>query len=119
MSEIEERGEFFIPYLGMLLRDLNFYEEKYKYILENGCINIEKIEIINGLIDRYLKIKKDEKENSRKDKDMTREFKFLENLTCLSEEDLEKISKNTEKDCKCQKFGRRMTVVDNSYFNNI
>ena len=40
----EQEGKNFIPYLGLLLRDINFVEESYKYINEKGLINIEKIE---------------------------------------------------------------------------
>ena len=39
----EQDGDSFIPYLGMLLRDINFMEESFKYINEKGFINIEKI----------------------------------------------------------------------------
>ena len=48
-------GIIFIPYLGTLLKDINFFEESSKYINENGCINFEKIEKIAQLFEiNYL-----------------------------------------------------------------
>ena len=58
MNLCEKNGESFIPYLGMLLKDINFFEESGKYLNEKGCINMDKIEKINDLFDKYFKYKK-------------------------------------------------------------
>ena len=36
-------NEFYIPYLGMLLKDLAFFEENSKYIINDILINFEKL----------------------------------------------------------------------------
>ena len=38
----EQEGDSFIPYLGMLLRDINFMEESFKYINEKGLFRGRK-----------------------------------------------------------------------------
>ena len=44
----------YIPYLGILLKDISFYEESMDYI-KNNLINIEKLKIINNLINSFFK----------------------------------------------------------------
>ena len=39
-----DNNEFYIPYLGMLLKDLAFFEENSKYIINDILINFEKLE---------------------------------------------------------------------------
>lgn len=115
MLDIEESGEDFIPYLGMLLRDLNYYEEKFKYILDNGCINIEKIEITNVVIDKYLSFKKGDRE---KEKSAKVDLDFFDKLNEISEEELEEISNNVEPNYKYEKTpeGKRLTQIDKTFF---
>ena len=36
-------NEFYIPYLGMLLRDISYYEANYEYIIDGNLINLEKM----------------------------------------------------------------------------
>ena len=105
----------FIPYLGLLLRDINFIEESSKYLNEKGCINMEKIEKINDLLDKYFKYKKDDNKNN--EKIIPRNLDFFENLENISEEELEKIANNIEPEFKFEKIEtKRLTNIDKKYF---
>ena len=117
MLLLEKKGERFIPYLGMLLRDLNYYEEKFKYILDNGCINLEKIEIVNNVIKRYLNNLSEEIESDKKGYED--KFKFFENLEEIPEQKLEELGNNVEPIYKVKDEvvkGRRLTKVDKDHF---
>ena len=54
---INRRGRFYIPYLGILLKELVNLEEKYKYVLENGNINCLKIQKIYISINQFFSFK--------------------------------------------------------------
>ena len=114
MDLCEKTGQIFIPYLGMLLKDINFYEESSKYINEYGCINIEKIEKINTLIEKYFKYKT---EKSNKNYINIKELNFFDKLEPISEEKLEEIASKIE---PIFKFGlpkiKRITNTDKKYF---
>ena len=114
MNNCDKTGEIFIPYLGMLMRDINFMEESSKYINENGCINMEKIENINTIFEKYFKFKsKIEKKNKIK------ELMFFEDLEDITEEQLEEIADKLEPEFKIeevQKPGKRLTEIDRKYF---
>ena len=117
MNLCEKRGENFIPYLGMLLRDINFLEESNKYINEKGCVNMDKIEKINSLLEKYFKYKKDEKKKFD-DKKINKELSFFQNLEILTEEELENIASNVEPEYKFNKSEiKRMTNIDKKYFD--
>ena len=114
MNNCEKTGEIFIPYLGMLMRDINFMEESSKYINENGCINMEKIENINVLFEKYFKFK-----NKVDKKNKIKELMFFEDLEDITEEELEQIGYNIEPEFKLeeiQKPGKRLTKIDKKYF---
>ena len=116
MNLCEQKGETFIPYLGMLLRDINFYEESMKYINENGYINMEKIENINTIMEKYFRYKTNEKISNKNYKNIP-ELKFLEHLEQNSEEDLEKIANDLEPIylMGTQRF-KRATNIDKRFF---
>jgi hypothetical protein len=117
MNLCEQKGEIFIPYLGMLLRDINFLEESKKYINEKGCVNMDKIEKINSLIEKYFKYKKEDKKKFE-DKKINKELSFFQNLEILTEEELENIASNVEPEYKFGKFEvKRMTNIDKKYFD--
>ena len=102
MNSCLENDQCFIPYLGMLLRDINFLEESSKYINEKGCINMDKIEKMNSLLEKYFKyknydIKKNEFEKLNKD------LNFLEKLEPITEEELEKTANDIEPEMKLDK----------------
>ena len=48
----------FIPYLGVLLKEITLLEETSKYTKNNNLINIEKISLINNYIDKFFTFKK-------------------------------------------------------------
>ena len=51
-------NDFYTPYLGLLLKDLIFYEEKYKYLDNNNLINFDKINGIQRAIDQFFHFQK-------------------------------------------------------------
>ena len=116
MNSCLENDQCFIPYLGMLLRDINFLEESSKYINEKGCINMDKIEKMNSLLEKYFKyknydIKKNEFEKLNKD------LNFLEKLEPITEEELEKTANDIEPEMKSDKQeNKRLTNIDLKYF---
>ena len=114
MLKCEKNGENFVPYLGMLLRDINFIEESSKYINENGFINIEKIERINNLLENYFKYKNEKKKNNKKIPD---ELNFFNELEEIKEEELEKTANNIEPKFKFEKQNiKRLTNIDKKFF---
>ena len=46
-----KKDECFYPFLGMMLRDINFFEESSKYLSEGKLINLEKIKNINYIME--------------------------------------------------------------------
>ena len=117
MNLCEQRGENFIPYLGMLLRDINFLEESNKYINERGCVNMNKIEKINSLLEKYFRYKKDEKKKPDDNKKVIKELSFFQDLEILNEEELENIASNVEPEYKFDKNEvKRLTNIDKKYF---
>ena len=116
MNLCEKKGETYVPYLGMLLRDINFLEESSKYLNEIGCINIEKIEKINIIMEKYFKYKTESKKLTIKTQTI-KELNFLENLEDIPEEKLEEIANNIEPIFKYQnQKGKRLTNIDKKFF---
>ena len=109
--------ENFIPYLGMLLRDINFFEEKSKYINEKGIINFEKIEKISEMFEVFFKFK--EKEENKNNVINIKELEFFNDLEDITEEELENIADNIEPEYKLEeskKLKKRLTKIDKKYF---
>jgi hypothetical protein len=113
MDNCDKTGEIFIPYLGMLLRDLNFFEEKSKYINEKGEINFDKIERISGMFELYFKFK-----NRIDDINKIQELEFFNDLEDITEEQLEEIGNNIEPQFKYEITNKkkRRTNIDKKYF---
>ena len=113
MDNCDKNGEIFIPYLGMLLRDLNFFEEKSKYINEKGEINFDKIERISGMFELYFKFK-----NRIDDINKIQELEFFNDLEDITEEQLEEIGNNIEPQFKYEITNKkkRRTNIDKKYF---
>ena len=114
MNNCYKKGELFIPYLGMLLRDLNFYEEKSKYINSNGKINFEKIEKISEMFELYFEFKNKKDSNNNK----IPELEFFNDLENITEEELDKIASNLEPEFKLDggSTKKRLTKIDIKYF---
>ena len=113
-----KRKEFFVPYLGTLLRDLTFLEENGKYLIKGNLINFEKIEKVQKSLDMFFKFKDsvDKVEMER-----IEDLKFFENLESKSEEELENIANQLEPEFKLrekQLKEKRLTQIDNKYFVN-
>ena len=115
MDNCNKNGVIFIPYLGMLLRDINFFEEKSKYINENGSINFEKIEKISEMFELYFKFK-----NKSDDKTKIPELDFFKDLNDITEEELECIADDLEPEFKFKVKHikrKRLTKIDEKYFS--
>ena len=115
MDTCDKNGQIFIPYLGMLLRDINFFEEKAKYIDEKGFINFEKIDRIHNMFELYFKFKNKDEDKSNK----IQELEFFNDLNDITEEELETIANDLEPEFKLevkQKKKKRPTNIDEKYF---
>lgn len=114
MNMCEKEGLIFTPYLGMLMKDINFYEEASDYIIDNGCLNMEKIENVNKLMEKYFRFKNKKKQNENK---LIDELNFLEHLEYVSEEKLEEMANNIEPENLYESLGtKRPTLMDKKYF---
>lgn len=111
-----KKDEYYLPYLGILLRDLAFYEEKSKYIIKGVLINFEKIEIIQKIIEKFFKFKYLPKKEIGKTPKQLNFFDCLENI---QEEKLEKIANNIEPNfIYSQRKKKRLNYVDKKFFCN-
>jgi len=114
MNNCEKTGEVFVPYLGMFLRDINFFEESSKYFNQNGCINIEKIEKVTQLFEKNFTFR-----NTREKNNKIKELQFLEELDDITEEQLEEMANKLEPEFKIDggpKPTKRLTSTDKKYF---
>ena len=113
-----KKNEFFIPYLGTLLRDLTFFEESGKYLIQGNMINFEKIEKVQNSLDLFFKFKNsDNKVNDEQNE----ELKFFEFLEDKPEEELENTANQLEPIFKIrniQQRDKRITEIDKKYFIN-
>ena len=77
IKQLNNKNEYYYPFLGMILRDINFYEESSKYLVDGELINFEKIENIQNIIDNnfYFKNKENTKIQCYK-----KELSFFEKL---------------------------------------
>ena len=111
-------GEFYLPYLGLLLRDVAFYETNFDYIIENNLINVEKIELIQNIIDEFFYYKKIKDININKNK-YPEELNFFKKLEIIKEDDLEILSNKLEPKFILNDFPqkyKRHTNLDKKYF---
>ena len=107
-------NEFYVPYLGIILKDLAFYEENSKYIVD-GMINLEKIEKVQKSMDSFFRFKY----CKNKEIKTIPELNFFENLENLKENDLEALAEKLEpvfKLSKTQNKAKRHTEIDKKYF---
>ena len=89
--------EFYVPYLGMILKDLAFYEENSKYLVDGVFINIEKLENVQITVTEFFNFKNTiDKENPY----IPEELNFFEKLEDLKEADLEKLANDLEPEFK-------------------
>ena len=112
-----KRKDFFVPYLGILLRDFTFFEENGKYLIQGNMINLDKIEKVQNSLDNFFKYK-DSDPPKLEDND---ELKFFENLETKTELELETLANQLEPEFKLrilQQKEKRLTQIDNKYFLN-
>ena len=119
IKQLNNKNEYYYPFLGMILRDINFYEESSKYLVDGELINFEKIENIQNILDNnfYFKSKDNTKIQCYK-----KELSFFEKLEKYSEQYLESIvdeiePKFTRNNGK-KKF-KKMTSIDKKYIMKI
>ncbi len=110
------RNDFYTPYLGLLLKDLNFFEEKFKYFENGNLINFDKINGVQRVIDEFFHFQK------TVDKVVTvlpEKLNFFENLEVLKESYLEKLAQKLEPKFTLYlspKNEKRLTNIDRKYF---
>ena len=118
IEKLNKKKQHFYPYLGMMLRDITFFEETSKYIIDGELINFEKIENIQNILENNFRFKFEEKKNEDKNKKIE-ELNFFDKLEMNTEENLESIANQIEpvflfNDGK--KEFKRKTKIDEKYF---
>lgn len=88
---VNRRGRFYIPYLGILLKEIVNLDEKYKYILDNGNINCMKIQKVYIAIKQFFNFK-----NHPFSKVPLKELNILGQLNPKKEEQIEMLIKKIE-----------------------
>ena len=119
MHICSKNEEFFLPYLGLLLRDISFFEANYDYIMDDGLINVEKIEKVQTIIDEFFSFK-NMKDNGNEGKvTYPQELNFFKNLESIKEDDLEILANKLEPKFILKDFpqkGKRITNLDKKFF---
>ena len=108
--------EYYIPYLGMILKDLAFYEENSKYLVDDVLINFEKLENVQIAVSEFFNFKNI---NDKENYNIPEELNFFEKLEDLKEADLEKLANDLEPEFKLytnKKREKRPTNIDIKYF---
>ena len=111
-----EYNDFYIPYLGIVLKDISFFEENSKYIINDVLINFEKLENVQLSISSFFHFQ------NTKDKInpiIPEELNFFDNLEDLKETDLEDLANKLEPEFKLyanKKREKRLTNIDKTYF---
>ena len=109
-------NDFYVPYLGMILKDLAFFEENSQYLVNDVLINMEKLEKVQIAVSEFFNFK------NTNDKDYSKppeELDFFDNLEDLNELDLEKLANDLEPEFKlynAKKREKRQTNIDIKYF---
>ena len=111
-----EYNDFYIPYLGMILKDLAFFEENSKYIINGVLINLEKLQNVQLAVSQFFNFQ------NAKDKSnpiIPEELNFFDDLEELKESDLEDLANKLEPEFKLapnKKREKRKTNIDQKYF---
>ena len=112
---MNRKGRFYVPYLGILLKEIINLEEKYKYILANGNINCTKIQILYIIINQFFNFK-----NNPLTKTNLYNLDVLENLSPKDEEQIELVISKIEPKLfiSAGKELKRKTKTDYIYYMN-
>ena len=111
-----EYSDFYVPYLGMILKDLAFFEENSQYLVNDVLINMEKLEKVQIAVSEFFNFKNTTDKDSSKPPE---ELDFFDNLEDLNELDLEKLANDLEPEFKlynAKKREKRQTNIDIKYF---
>ena len=113
-----KNNEFYTPYLGLLLKDLNYYEENCKYLVNGNFINFEKINGVQNSIEEFFHF---QKIKDKKNVNLVSDLEFFENLENQKEGDLEALANKLEPVFSVYlnpKKAKRLTNIDKKYFRS-
>ena len=110
------KGVPYIPYLGMLLRDINYYESKFNYLENETLINCEKLVIVQDVVDSFYKFEECAYDYVNNDK-----LAFFSCLFPIKEKDLEQLSDMIEPVFRLHSGNidnndKRLTLIDKMFF---
>ena len=117
MNKLDNQ-EFYIPYLGMLMKDISFNEESMKYLINGNLINFEKLETVRKLIDDFFRYK-NIMNNNKTNVNSPKELNFFEHLQDIEEQYLENIAYALEPKFTLDLVPRkekRYTEIDRKFF---
>ena len=112
-----ENNEYYLPYLGMLLRDISFFEANFEYV-DDDLINFEKIEKIQMAIDNFFQFKNMVDIDNR-DSSFLEELSFFNQLELIKEDDLEILANKIEPKFllgDIPRRNKRLTQIDKKFF---
>lgn len=110
----KHRNEPYLPYLGLIQKDIIHTEEIKKYIKDNNLINFDKIYIIQNLLDDFFDFN-----NYVYNFNPNSKFAFFHCLVTKTEDELEELEKKIEPDFTLypkKKDKKRYTKVDETFF---
>jgi len=112
-----ENNEYYLPYLGMLLRDISFFEANFEYV-NDDLINFEKIEKIQTSIDNFFQFR-NMVDTLNKNSCFLEELSFFNYLELIKEDDLEILANKIEPKFllgDMPKRRKRLTLIDKKFF---
>ena len=118
INNLNNKNDYFYPYLGMMLRDITFIEETSKYLIDGEFINFKKIDNVQNILEINFRFKYHENKNEDKNK-IIQELKFFEDLEMNTEENLESIANQIEPKFmfnEGKKEFKRTTNIDEKFF---
>ena len=111
-----EYNDPYIPYLGMLLKDIAFFEENSKYIINGVLINLEKLQNVQLAVSQFFNF---QNAKEKLNPIIPEELNFFDKLEDLKESDLEDLANKLEPEFKLgpnKKREKRKTNIDEAYF---
>jgi hypothetical protein len=118
IQKLVNQKENYYPYLGMMLRDITFFEESSKYLVNDNLINFEKIENIQNIIETNFGYQEEDRKREQ-NYIYIKELSFFENLENNTEENLESNANKIEPKFEFndgKKGFKRKTIIDEKYF---
>lgn len=110
-----ETNQPYIPYLGILLKEIAYYEENFGYIKDNKMINVEKIENVTASIKKFSQFK-----SFAYTYRPLSQLKIFEKLNPLGEKELEQKFEKLEPNYTLHVYKsneKRATQTDIKYYN--